>query len=61
MVSFHVQNMSETWQKLNRNLFTDNISKLRCVTQRSPTTHKLHEYETDKRDSMTSYVTQYIW
>ena len=26
-----------------------------------PTTHKLHEYETDKRDSMTSYVTQYIW
>ena len=26
-----------------------------------PTTHKLHEYETDKRDSTTSYVTQYIW
>lgn len=26
-----------------------------------PTTHKLHEYETDKCDSMTSYVTQYTF
>ena len=28
MVFFHVQNVSETWRKLNRDLFTNNIGKL---------------------------------
>ena len=42
MVSFHVQNMTEMGRKLNRDLFTDNISKLGCVAKQS-LTHVLHE------------------
>ena len=51
MASFCVQNMCEMLRKHNRDLFTDNICKLGRAAERSPTTHVIHEYETDKRDS----------
>lgn len=41
---------------LNRDLFTDNISKLGQVAKQSPATQVLHEYETDKCDSLISYI-----
>ena len=56
MVSFCVQNMSLTWRNLSTDLFTDNICKLGCVTKWSGKTYVLHEYNTEKCDSMTSYV-----
>ena len=56
MTSFCVQNMSEMGRKLNKYLFTDNISKLGCVIQQSQATHMLHECKTDKHDSVTSYI-----
>ena len=56
MVWFHVQNMGEIWRILNRDLFTDNISKLGQVAKQSRATQVLHEYETDKCDSLISYI-----
>ena len=55
MVWFHVQNMGEIWRILNRDLFTDNISKLGQVAKQSCATQVLHEYETEC-DSLTSYI-----
>ena len=56
MVWFCVQIIRETWRILNRDLFTDNISKLGQVAKQSHATQVLHEYETDKCDSLTSYI-----
>ena len=48
--------MSEIWRIINRDLFTDNISKLGQVAKQSCATQVLHEYETDKCDSLISYI-----
>ena len=48
--------MSEIWRILNRDLFTDNISKLGQVAKQSRATQVLHEYETDKGDNLISYI-----
>lgn len=47
--------------KLNKYLFTDNISKLGCVIQQSQATHVLHECKTDKHDSVTSYIIHHTY